>query len=109
MEEERNERYCLERLRWLRDEFSDEIPEEILSGVSPQKNFKVRRNWWQGVVGTLANALERGKITNPEVQEEVKGFLEHYTSEKFHEQPLTTAEDIKRANEIIDLVLGEKT
>lgn len=109
MEEERKERDYLERLRKLKDEWSDEIPKKIIHGPSSDlKKFKVRRNWWQGVVGSLAMALERGQIPNPEVQEEVKEFLEHYTSEKFHKQPLTTAEDIEKANSIINLVLGER-
>lgn len=100
--------YYKKRLRKLRDDYSEEIPEKILSGISPDRKFKVRRNWWQGVVGSLLNTLKWNLITDPEIRAEVEEFTNHYKSEEFHDQPLTTARDIQRANEIINLVLGEK-
>ena len=84
MEEERKERDYLERLRNLRDNYSDEIPEEILSGLSKRKKYKVRRQWFHAVVGSLWNALRTGQISDPEVQTEAKEFIKHHTSEEFH-------------------------
>lgn len=81
MEKLNEERNYLERLRDLRDSYSDEIPKEIVSSISPEKRFKVRKVWWQLITLNLRQALKKGQIPNPEIQEEVEGFLEHYTSE----------------------------
>ena len=94
----------LEHLRRLHDDFSDEIPDRVLHGRGA---FKVRRNWWQGVVGDLDRLRSQGQIPQ-ELQEEVDGFLDHYTSEEFHEQPLTTPEDISRVNGLISRIIPRK-
>ncbi len=91
----------IERLRCLRDGYSDEIPEEILHG---QGRFKVRRNWWHGLIGYLERGLEYGDIPK-EFGEEIEAFVERYTSEEFHRQPLTTSDDISRANSLLDKIL----
>ena len=46
----------------------------------------------------------KGQIP-PGLEGEVEDFLTHYT-EDFHEQPLTTGEDIARANSLINRILG---
>ncbi|MBI2599436.1 hypothetical protein HYW43_00765 [Candidatus Daviesbacteria bacterium] len=95
-------------LRFLRDDCSDEIPEEILNGLSPQKLYKVRRNWWMGVVSVLEQGLRKGEIPDLELQGQVDSFIDYYTSDQFKKQPLTKAEDIAEANRIITLILGDK-
>ncbi len=54
-----------DRLRHLRDDFSDEIPNEIIHSTSLNKAFKVRVGWFQGVTATLEAALEQ--IDDPPV------------------------------------------
>ena len=99
-----------EYLRILRDDYSDEIPEKILHGpiVDIDKNiFKVRRNWWNEVVGRLARLQSKGLVPS-DLEEEVKVFLAHYSSEEFHHQSLTTADDIQTANDLITRVISDK-
>lgn len=62
-----------ERLRRLRDNFSDEIPSEVLHG---QGDFKVRRNCWHKVVGGLVTGLKNGVISS-ELRSQVNEFLDH--------------------------------
>lgn len=95
---------ALEHLRRLHTDYSDEIPDQVLHG---RGNFKVRRNWWQGVVGDLDRLRSQGQIP-PELHEEVDEFLDHYTSEEFHDQPLTTAEDIGCVNSLLSRIVGTK-
>lgn len=94
----------LERFQWLREKFSDEIPDKVLHG---RGDFKVRRNWWQGLVGDLERGLGNGVVPE-ELRPEVESFLDHYTSEEFHDQSLTTEVDIQRANGLLDRILGRK-
>jgi len=91
----------LERLWWLRYQFSDEIPNKVLYGDG---KYKVRTNWWQGLVAELEIDLKKGAI--PEhLRYEVESFVEHYTSKEFHRQRRTKKKDIKRANELLDEIL----
>ena len=92
----------LEHLRKITDNASDEIPNEVLRG---RGNYKVRRNWWNGVVVDMELGLHRGEIPN-QLVDETRQFIAHYTSENFHDQILTTREDIQRANSLIDRILG---
>lgn len=100
-----------DRLRFYRDECSDEIPDEILNGNlsldDPRRLYKVRRNWWQGLVGVLERGLRKGNVTDEEVEGEVRKFLEHYCSDAFKKQSRTTAMDILEVNRIITIVLGD--
>jgi len=109
MEELKEEVNWLEKLRRDRDHYIDEIPPEVVDSLSPSKNFKARKVWFQLVVVGLRGALQNGQITDLEVAEEAEKFIKHYTSEKFHHQALTTAEDIERGNRIINMALGEET
>lgn len=93
----------LEILRQLHDDFSDEIPIEILEGKG---DFKVRRNWWQQVVLSLQFLGSQVKMPL-ELWEEVDDFVGHYTSDAFKGPPLTTEEDIGKANSLLAKVLAE--
>lgn len=100
----------IEYLRVLRDDYSDEIPELVLHGpvsAVDRKAFKVRRNWWNGVVGGLDRLQSKGLVP-PGLDEEVQNYVSHYSSDEFHNQPLTTADDIQRANDLITRIVGDK-
>ncbi len=97
-----------EYLKALRDEYSDVIPDTILHGPvsdTDKKLFKVRRSWWQGIIGCLGRMQLKGLIS-PEMAEEVKNFITYYTSDQF---TLTTAADIQRANALITKIIGDKS
>jgi len=88
----------------LRDEWSDEIPEEIVHG----RSFKARKVFFANVALSLQLACEKGEIANSDVVEEVSRFIDDYAgSDEFHDR-LTTDNDIARANDILDEILGRK-
>ena len=93
---------ALETLKHLRDDHDDDIPDQKAYG-----DFKVQRKWWQKLIFGLEDAAQEGVI--PEgLRDEVGAFVQHYTSEEFHKQPLTTAEDIGRANGLISRIIGAR-
>ena len=94
----------------MRDLVSDEVPSEIIHSDSPNPNFKVTKAWWVGVFAIFENSIEAGEIGDL-LRTEVEEFMEGFRGQGFfHADKLTTAEDIQRANMMINRVLerGEK-
>ncbi|MCX6723431.1 MAG: hypothetical protein NT094_05240 [Candidatus Staskawiczbacteria bacterium] len=108
--QENKENTSLIELKKLRNDWSDEVPEEILTGghgkEAPQ--FKVRKNWWFGVTGNMRLLIE-DKILSEGLEEEINIFIKKFAgrTSDFHERR-TTAEDIAEANALIDKVLDSQ-
>ena len=95
----------IESLRFLKEEFRDDIPKEIKHSFSSDRNWKVRKGWWQKVFGEFAKAvkyLEQSK--NEKLIEDVNNFFDSYGN-GFFTHRLTTVEDIQTANSLIDRVI----
>ena len=101
-------RDTLSQLTHLRDDFSDEIPTEMVTSISPDNRKMVRKAWFAGVIAALDNALTDNLIPN-EYREEVKKFIES-ENERFEKESTTvkrtTEQDLNRAKSILDKVLG---
>lgn len=95
----------LERLRLLRDDYSNEIPKKEIHGYENPGRYNVLRNWFTLVVSHLQFAVSQREITDPQTIEKVNSFVRHYTSKKFHEQSRTKVRDIRKADRMITLVL----
>lgn len=93
-----------EIFRWLRDDFSDEIPEKMLSG---EGDFKVRRNWWQGLISYLYLGIKKG-IIDASLKSDVDQFTSEFTTDEFKRKPRTEKSDIDKANTLLDKILGRK-
>lgn len=96
-----------DRLKSLREDWSDEVPKEILHGGGTDKppKFKVRKNWWHPVFLTLQSIVE-DNLLQEDLKKEVEDFTKEYIK-KIRESH-TTAEDIAAANAIIDKVLDSQ-
>ena len=94
----------LRRLEGLRDEWSDEIPSKILHGDSEvdAPKFKVRKNWWESLVGNLDLLMDL-HILPIELEQEIETFNTKCTEEI--KKRLATAEDIAEANALINKIL----
>ena len=97
-----------EGLERLRDEYSDDIPQEIVHSNSLNNKFKVRGSWFQGVIAILENGITEGGITDPVVIQRVERGINRFTTRKFGEEDPTKPRDIKYANLLIKLVLEGK-
>jgi hypothetical protein len=96
----------LEHLRFLRDEYSDEIPTEIIHSTAKNNRFKVRKAWFAGLVGDLELVITDGLVTDRSIALMAEAFMEKYTGEGFQHQVRTTKEDIELANNLINLIIG---
>ncbi len=98
----------IEKLKHLRDDYSDEIPAEMVHSSSPERMFKVRRSWFHSLLVRLEVGLMDGVIKDPEVVSKVEEFTQ-WAKEDFRvrdELRVTTREDIEKANDTISCVLN---
>ena len=106
LEGEQKEINRFDHLKMLRG-WSDEVPEEILRGSTGDKppEFKVRKNWWMGIMGDLY-FLTEDEMVPEDLLKEIKDFEEKFSG-KDSDFPtrLTTAKDIAEANALIDKIL----
>ncbi len=98
----------LEHLRGLRTGWKDEIPGKVIHSDAADNRYKVRRNWFTGVVADVENLLTDGEITTDEGRAAAGQLLDTFTSEEFTRRELTSAQDIQTANSLIDVILGKR-
>jgi hypothetical protein len=98
----------MDRLHWLKDAWKSEKSAEILSGVSKDKMYKVRKNWWGG----LFSDLEYGVLPlldsekHAALIEEINNFFSQFGCDEFRDR-LTTKKDIDTAEALINKVVLE--
>jgi len=96
----------ISELKRHKEEWKSEIPVEILSGLSSNKNYRVRKNWWLLEVGAFENSLlELSPDTHFELIAEINDFISDFTSSEFRDR-LTTKEDIDRADLLSDKIIS---
>ena len=102
----------LEKLRAMRDGYSDEIPEIILHSSrgldgkptqTPPK-YKVRKGWFQGVISWLEIGIDEGYVKNGNRQL-YDEFLKYAEKTKLSNR-LTTKEDIQLTNTLLTSVIN---
>lgn len=107
---EREIRESIARLTSLRDDWSSEIPEEVLHSDSDDGQHKVRNAWFGGVIGEL-DLLLIDHEEDPEAAEfvaEAQAFVAKYKSPADWKDKsgfgdrLTTADDIASGDAIIN-------
>jgi len=97
----------VKRLKSLRDDFSDDIPDEILHSNDEDNKYKVRGSWFQGVIADTEGLLSYASKDAPEL-EEIKEIMNYFTdSEEFRGKMSSRTErsDIDKGNRLIELAL----
>lgn len=100
----------VDRLLELQNDFSDLVPSEEVNETLKDdegRGYKVTKNWWSGLIGTLKLADSYGLFSD-ETKERLKLFISNYSTDNFRTR-WTTKRDILRANLIISRALGELT
>ena len=97
----------IEQLRFYRNKFKDDIPKEIVHSFSPDRNYKVRKGWWQGVYGEFEFMLKYlDQQNNEELITDINQFLHDYEGKQGFIDRLTTEKDIQKANNLIDRAIN---
>jgi len=82
----------------LLNDFSDEIPAEVVRGEQSGKIFKIQTNWFQGVVHLLYIVTEHIESRGDTVPNEISALMAYLTSQNFKGQEKNKPEDVIRAN-----------
>lgn len=94
-----------DHLIFLRDTFSDVIPEREVHSNYLDNRYKVRKNWFAGVGASIENLLNHQEYS-PETSEQIEAFFSRIYTEDFITRP-TTAEDISCANALINHLVAD--
>lgn len=95
----------LKHLKYLRDNFSEDIPREILHSILKNPYYKVRKNWFVDVMADAENIIKE-EYASPQSKKLFLNFLKIYKSNDFKRR-ITTKEDIKRGNEILNSLIKD--
>ncbi len=93
----------LQRFKDFHDNFSDEIPEEMLNGLNPENHkYKVRGNWFASLRNSLDNAAN-WKMFPDDFNTEWRNFFKSYDTRMIEGggKARTTKEDIDTANKLL--------
>ena len=93
----------ISHIKSLLNDYSNEMPEEMLNGAKIENHtYKVRTNWFQGVVGCIGEAA-RKKYLPVTFGEELNTFLEAFKARRIKNTNLirTTKEEIDTADNLL--------
>ena len=94
------------RFLHFKNDFSNEIPKEIIHGDKKENLFfKVRKNWFQRIVLWLGMLEKSNIIRDENILQRARNFIKEYTSTKFVKQERVAKEDIQKADELIDEII----
>lgn len=94
-------------LKRLRDEYSDDIPQEIVHSYSPNSKIKARKAWFCSVSGLFESLRYLGLIKNPTTSTKLERGIERFNSETFKNRARTRKIYITYGNLLINLALRE--
>ena len=93
-------------LRELKDDYLDDIPDEILHSNSPGPgNYKVRASWWQQLY-TEVDILDLKGALSPELKEKYESVKINYSKSTENQGPVKP-ENIDEANVLLSNLIGD--
>jgi hypothetical protein len=94
---------CLTRSYNFLDDFSNEIPDKVINSTDENRNYKVRKGWFNAIFGEIGLLQMIGYLESGE-SELVDCFLEDYGSKEFSAR-LTTENDIQRGDQVLKFLI----
>ena len=99
-----------QRLLTLRDWWKNDIPDEMVHSSSPDRFYKVRTGWFQGIIGCILRYQQLEQSWQIPLSSAIqKEFLDFYAltvGTKFSERRHTN-EDIRKWDELINKILAD--
>lgn len=104
----------LEELYDLRENYHNEIPEEIIHSTMgrrdnqyPDKNYKARKAWFCILEILLVRLIKNWGGLPQSLLEETKAYRRSLFSSEFHQKERVTREDIEKADTMINKIIAE--
>jgi len=102
------ERY-LAFFRRLKNDWSNDIPKDIIHSTDENNKFKVRKAWFTVLVGQL-QMFEEDYLKEPNddlaLSNDVNDFIANYTSRDFQLLERVGSEDVDAGDNILDRVIS---
>ncbi len=95
--------HYLNRLKLSLEDFSDEIPKEVIHSFTENNKYKVRAAWWSSVSLNIYGLHEKGLLSD-ELSDEYKQVCEFH-QKNLDEAGLTKKEDIDAINTFLKKVI----
>jgi hypothetical protein len=84
----------------LLNDYSDDLPAEVVHSISENNKYKCRAAWW-GVLNIRMSGLEDRGILPTEISTEYHDVMQNYETHLKQRGGLTSAEDISAANSLL--------
>lgn len=112
MPEEKKEsvKHYLDIFKRLRDEYSNEVPEEIIHSTSDNNKFKIRRGWFASLVGEF-DMFAEDYLQNSEDEDakllvvDIEKFIVDYTSREFQNLERIDVSNVEEADLLLSRVI----
>lgn len=91
------------RLNLLLNDFSDEIPGEVIHSFTAENKFKVRAAWWSSVTLNIVG-LKKADLITEDLMNEYNQIL-YFHQKNLDETGLTAKKDIEEINLFIRKVI----
>lgn len=100
----------IQHLQTLRDDWKDEIPNQVIHSDNIDKQYKVRGNWFQGIIADIDEVLCTSKIkVDKDTLKQIDEIIDYFCNSVEFKDKLKDGKvdkiDIELGNYLIDLAL----
>jgi hypothetical protein len=93
-----------ERIRFYRHEYSDVLPERMVSSLDSNQRYKCRAAWWMLAFGWIKE-LSNMQILPKDLSDRYDSAFKEYAEHRTIGDGRATPQDIQTANKLLDEVL----
>ncbi len=101
-----NLKETLQIAKHLLNDYSEKIPDSLVSGEEGERLLKIQTNWFHAVLTVLEIVKHHVEFKREIVPIEIINLSSYLSSDKFKKRERNTREDINQANRALELSLG---